>query len=91
MRLNLFTERFVIGGQRGLHHAFGAAVDLFQEVEVAQEPCGFGQNREAESVALDDLDALPRDLQLRLQRNIGIAHRPGADHAGPAFFAQLLL
>ena len=75
------AEGVVVGSERHLHHAFGRAVDIIQQINVPQDPVGFGQNGGAKAVAQDDLQAFPGQTQLLLAGQIGVGHGTRADHA----------
>ena len=91
MRLDDFAERFVERGQRHLHHAFCLLVNALQQRKVAEDTRRFGENRQSEAVALDDGQTATGETELLLDVQVGVAHRPGADHAAAFLFAKRLL
>lgn len=48
----------------------------------------FCQDREAEPIAADDLQAAAGQLELGFERQIRVGHRAGGDHAGTPLSAQ---
>ena len=79
-RLNDAAKGIIISGKRHLYHTFGLTVDLFQQVDILQNICRFGENRQAKAVTCDQLKCAPGiDARFR-QWQIRIGHGTGADH-----------
>ncbi len=78
------AEGLVAGGEGHLHHALGLAVDAAQQVEVAQHAGRLGDEREAEAVAVGQLQGPADKAELLFERNVWVGHRAGAQHAAGA-------
>ena len=63
-------------------------MDSGQQFQIPQDEIGFRQDREAEPIAADDLQAAAGQLELGFERQIRVGHRAGGDHAGTPLSAQ---
>ena len=85
------AQPLVPGRQRDLDNASGSLVNLFQQVDIPQDPVRFRLDCRAESVFADDFQALPCQAEFFFAVHIGIGHRTGTDHRLPPFGFQRLL
>ena len=85
VRLYNPAQIIVEGCERHLDHAPALTIDFLKQINIPQNTVGFGDDRCPESIAQDNLQAVPGQPELFFAVHIWIGHGTRPDHAFLSF------
>ena len=72
--LKLFGKGIVGGGERHLNHTFTVAINGTEQLQIAQNEGGFGDQCKAEAVLIRQLENTTGTIENGVNRHVGVAH-----------------